>query len=167
MAQWRHATTLMSDLTSIFMQIIERCFFFASMSNDISRPMKDRPGFTTLQAWFKWPSSGSSCSLEQTFLNCHSMSMSFSLWSFSCGRRSSRVAESISMPKNVKHVIGPAVLWEARVYPIPYMYQTWLISYWSVDLSRWLLVLWNHPSNGQCRVYLVDAESILVHLLRP
>ena len=108
---------LMSDLASIFMRIIERCFFFASVSNDISRPMKDRPGFTTLQAWFKWPSDDSSCSLKQNFLNCHSMSMSFSLWSFSCGRRSSRVAESISMPKNVKHVIGPAVLWEARGIP--------------------------------------------------
>ena len=76
--------------------------------------MKDRPGLTTLHAWFKWPNSDSSCSLEQTFLNCHSMSISFSFRSFSCGSRSSKAAESISMPKNVGHVVGPAVLWEAR-----------------------------------------------------
>ena len=36
---------LMSDLAWIFMWITEQCFFFASLSNDINWPMKDRPGF--------------------------------------------------------------------------------------------------------------------------
>ena len=58
---------LMSDRASELMRLISRCFRLASVNNEMSLPMNDLPGLTTLDAWLRCPSRDSSISLEHTF----------------------------------------------------------------------------------------------------
>ena len=119
---------LMSDWASLLILIILWCVRFAWISMVISLPINDLPGFTTWQAWLRWPRSDSRDSLVHTFLNCHSCSNSNCLLNFSCGSRSSILMVSMSISKKIRHVVRPTVLWGAR--GIPSFWHTWKIVCW-------------------------------------
>ena len=108
---------LMSDLASLLIIVMLRCLHFASVRREISLPMNDLPGLTTLQAWLRRPRSDSSFYLEHTFLNCHSDRSSLRLLCFSCGSLSSMAIVSISIPRKTRQVEGPTHLCDANETP--------------------------------------------------
>ena len=105
---------LMSDRASELMRMISRCFRLASVNNEMSLPTNDLPGLTTLDAWLRCPSRDS---LEHTFLNCHSARRSLSQLSLSLGNLSFIARVSISIPKNVRQVVGQTDLCAASGTP--------------------------------------------------
>ena len=130
---------LMSGLASLLILVMLRCLHFASVRREISLPMNNLPGLTTLQAWLRCPRSDSSFSLEHTFLNCHSDRSSLSLLSFSCGSLSSMAIVSISIPRKTRQVEGPTHLWVASGTPnsvqVSYNYVTLVIC--TLAGARW------------------------------
>ena len=79
----------------------------------IIRRRKERPDLTTLQAWFRRPSSNSSSRREQAFRSPHSLSSVCRRWSLSAGRRSLAAMVSTSIPRKVRHAVGPSRLCSA------------------------------------------------------
>ena len=67
----------------------------------------------TLQAWLRCPMTDSSSLRVQCARIPHSSSMLANRSSLSAGRRSSPASVSTSIPKNVRQVVGPSLLWSA------------------------------------------------------
>ena len=71
---------------------------------------KERPGCTTLHAWFRLTTSDSSSIQLHTFRSSHSLRSIFSFASFSAVIWSLFAIVSIVIAKNVKHIVGPTVM---------------------------------------------------------
>ena len=96
-----------------WLSLITGCDGRTACNRSIIRRKKDLPDLTTLQAWLRRPIRDSSSVREQADLSPHCCSRARSRWSFSSGRRTSPASESISMPKIIRHVVGPSRLWAA------------------------------------------------------
>ena len=72
--------------------------------------MKERPGLTTTAAWFSWPMSDCSCLFVADRLVDHKRSVLSRRASLASGSLSSCLSESITIPRKVMEVEGPATL---------------------------------------------------------
>ena len=86
-------------------------------SRFIMRLKKERPGFTTLQAWWSRPTRDSSSRLRHTFLSPHSNNVALMRESLSAGRRMDQAIVSSSIPRKVRHDVGPSHFSVARGTP--------------------------------------------------
>ena len=75
---------------------------------------KDLPACTTLHAWLSRPHKDSRSLWTHHLLVLQSWKRPASRWSLSCWRR---CTVSILMPRKVRHVVGPSLLWGARGTP--------------------------------------------------
>ena len=78
---------------------------------------KDRPGHTTLQAWFRRPTRDCNLLSLQILRSPQLSRVASKCCSFSAGRRSVPATESTSMPRKTMWVAGPAHLSIARGTP--------------------------------------------------
>ena len=73
----------------------------------------ERPDHTTLHAWLRSPTRDSRSRREHDFRSLHSRRRDKRRCNLSAGKRSCAALVSISMPRYVRHVVGPSVLWVA------------------------------------------------------
>ena len=95
-----------------------RWFLFLTFAiSSIILRTKRRPGFTTVDACWSSPTNELMSFLRPESFPSHSWTDSFTLWSLSAGNRNSMLTESISIPRNLRHVDGPSHLWGANGTP--------------------------------------------------
>ena len=82
-------------------------------SNSIMRLRKALPGRTTLHAWLRCPIKDSRSLRVHMRLPSQDWSREVRRLILPSGRRSLPAVVSISIPKNVRHVVGPTVLCSA------------------------------------------------------
>ena len=93
------------------------CGFLVAAWSSNSRRRNDLPGFTTTQACCNFPARDSSSFFMHERFPIQVETSALSSTSLACGRRSCSVMVSISMPRKVRHVVGPSSFWVATGTP--------------------------------------------------
>ena len=104
-------------------------FLFATFDSSIICLTKDRPGFTTLQAWCNTPKRERSSLFVHSLHPLHSWIVASNRSSLSFGRRISSLSVSSHMLRKAGWLVGPSTLFRESLTP----------SSWHVDID-WLSV---------------------------
>ena len=111
-----HARSALKPLFSLIM-VVPWWVWCTACSNSNIRRRKERPDWTTLQAWLSEPNSDSRSLRGHTFLSPQSCRNSLRWVNLSAGRRSWPATVFISMTKNTRHEVRPSCLCPASGTP--------------------------------------------------